>query len=165
MGDFADFQYLSSVIEQQIINEECLNDGFNLKPKSLHSWLTRTMYNKRSKFEPLWNTYVVGGMQDGKPFLGLVDKIGTAFETPTIATGYGSYIAQPLLRSRVEENPDISEAEALELMKHCIRILYYRDARSFPKFTIGIVTNEGAKVVGPIEIDSDWRLAYYVGAQ
>ena len=27
-------------------------------------------------------------------FLGYVDKIGTAFDAPTLATGYGAYIAQ-----------------------------------------------------------------------
>ncbi|KAF8793779.1 Proteasome subunit beta type-4 like protein [Argiope bruennichi] len=164
-GDFADFQYMSSVIEQQIINEECLNDGFNLKPRSLHCWLTRSMYNRRSKLDPLWNIYVVGGMQDGKPYLGLVDKIGTAFEAPSIATGYGSYLAQPLFRTRIEKNPNISEHEALDLIKHCLRILYYRDGRSFPKFTVGICTKEGVRVTDPVEIDSDWSVALLVGAK
>ncbi|GFS92090.1 proteasome subunit beta type-4 [Nephila pilipes] len=161
-GDFADFQYMSAIIEQQIIDEECLNDGFNLKPRSLHCWLTRAMYNRRSKLDPLWNVYVVGGIQDGKPFLGLVDKIGTAFEAPSIATGYGSYLAQPLLRTKVESDPDLSQSEALNLMKHCLRILYYRDARSFPKFTVGIVTSAGVSISDPIEIDSDWTVASLV---
>ncbi|GFR20298.1 proteasome subunit beta type-4 [Trichonephila clavata] len=161
-GDVADFQYMSGVIEQQIIDEECLNDGFNLKPRSLHCWLTRAMYNRRSKLDPLWNVYVVGGIQDGVPFLGLVDKIGTAFEAPSIATGYGSYLAQPLLRTRVESNSSLSEEEALTLMKQCIKVLYYRDARSFPKFTVGVVTKEGVKISDPVEIDSDWYVARLV---
>ncbi|KAH9368724.1 hypothetical protein HPB48_004743 [Haemaphysalis longicornis] len=45
-GDYADFQFLKSVIEQKMITEECLHDGFRLKPKSLYSWLTRVMYNR-----------------------------------------------------------------------------------------------------------------------
>ncbi|KFM64167.1 Proteasome subunit beta type-4, partial [Stegodyphus mimosarum] len=161
-GDFADFQFVSSMIERQVIEEECLNDGFNLKPKSLHCWLTRTLYNRRSKFDPLWNDFVVGGMQDGKPFLGFVDKIGTSFESPTIATGYGAYLAQPILREASEKKPDMCESEARDLLKHCVRILYYRDARSFPKYTLGLVTNEGVRIDTPLEIDSDWTVGKHI---
>jgi len=49
------------------LEEECLDDGFLLKPKALHCWLTRVMYNHRSKLHPLWNNFVVGGLQDGEP--------------------------------------------------------------------------------------------------
>ncbi|GFR61067.1 proteasome subunit beta [Elysia marginata] len=92
-GDYADFQYLTNVIEQQVIDEECLNDGFGYTPKSLHCWLTRVLYNRRSKFNPLWNTYIVAGIEDQKPFLGYVDKIGMAYEATSLACGFGAYIA------------------------------------------------------------------------
>lgn len=72
------------------------------------------LYSRRSKFDPLWNTVVIGGYNDGRrygiirdkilrlasygntffSFLGRVDKIGTAFEADSVATGYGAYIAQ-----------------------------------------------------------------------
>jgi hypothetical protein len=42
---------------------------------------------------PLWNTLLVAGLQDGTPFLGLTDKLGVAFAEDAIATGYGAYIA------------------------------------------------------------------------
>ncbi|WAR29652.1 PSB4-like protein, partial [Mya arenaria] len=83
---------------RDLIEEECLNDGFGYTPSSLFSWLTRVMYNRRSNINPLWNTYVVAGWDnDGiyacSRFLGYVDKIGVAYQAPTIATGYGAYIA------------------------------------------------------------------------
>ncbi|KAH6931613.1 hypothetical protein HPB50_026122 [Hyalomma asiaticum] len=112
-GDYADFQYLKSVIDQKMISEECLNDGFKLKPKSLYSWLTRIMYNR---------------------FLGQVDLLGTAFESDTLATGYGAYIAQPLLREAYEKKAgQLTKEEAQEVLTYCLRVLYYRDARSFDK--------------------------------
>ena len=68
-GDIADFQYLHKIIESKQ-NEEW-------KPEDMYCWLTKVVYDRRSKFDPLWNTIIVGGFQDGKPFLGCVDHNGT----------------------------------------------------------------------------------------
>ena len=32
-GDYADFQYIGDVIKQKQIDEDCKDDGFNMKPK------------------------------------------------------------------------------------------------------------------------------------
>ncbi|KAG7457636.1 hypothetical protein MATL_G00229230 [Megalops atlanticus] len=96
-GDYADYQYLKQIIEQLAfmrIDEELLGDGHSYSPKAMHSWLTRVMYNRRSKMNPLWNTVVIGGYYNGKNFLGYVDKLGVAYEAPTVATGFGAYLAQ-----------------------------------------------------------------------
>lgn len=55
------------------VEEECLDDGFGYTPKSLYSWLSRVMYNRRSNINPLWNTYIVAGMPDGEPVAGMQD--------------------------------------------------------------------------------------------
>uniref|UniRef100_L7M5P3 Proteasome subunit beta n=1 Tax=Rhipicephalus pulchellus TaxID=72859 RepID=L7M5P3_RHIPC len=162
-GDYADYQYLKSVIDQKMISEECLNDGFRLKPKSLYSWLTRIMYNRRSRFDPLWNTYLIGGLQDGVPFLGQVDMLGTAFESETLATGYGAYIAQPLLRDAYEKKAgQLTKKEAQDVLTYCLRVLYYRDARSFDKYQVATVTSEGVVIEGPLKVTSNWEIARLV---
>ena len=67
-------------------------------------------------------------------FLGYVDLQGTTYQSSTIATGYGAYIAQPLLRKAVEGREDtLTEQEAIKLLDDCMRVLYYRDARSLNK--------------------------------
>lgn len=48
------------------IEDECLDDGHGYSPKSLFSWLTRVMYNRRSKFNPLWNVVAIGGFYKGE---------------------------------------------------------------------------------------------------
>lgn len=48
------------------IDEELLGDGHSYSPKAIHSWLTRAMYSRRSKMNPLWNTMVIGGYADGE---------------------------------------------------------------------------------------------------
>jgi 20S proteasome subunit beta 7 len=98
-GDYADFQFLREIIEQRQREEDLRGGGVNMMPAALHCWITRYLYNKRSKFDPLWTTIIVGGIQDGEPFLGYVNLIGTAFTENAIATGIGMDIGLPLLRS------------------------------------------------------------------
>lgn len=164
-GDYADFQFLQETIKQRIIDEECLDDGFTYTPRSLHSWLTRMLYHRRSNFNPLWNTVIVGGIQDGETYLGYVDKIGTAYSGSTLATGYGSYIALPLMRDAVEKNPNMTEAQALKLIDDCMKVLFYRDARAFNKYQVAICTAEGARIEGPISSQTDWNVANYTQVQ
>jgi len=158
-GDYADFQFLKSVIEQKIIDEECLADGFTHSPKSIYSWLTRVMYNRRCKMNPLWNTVIVGGMQGGEPFLGYVDKLGVAYEAPSVASGYGAYIAQPLLRDALDKSPVMSEAEARQVIERCISVLFYRDARSFNEYQLAVVKKDGASIDGPLKCPADFSIA------
>jgi len=108
------------------------DDGSRLQPSEIHQYLSRVMYARRSKVNPLWNQLVIGGVgQDNVPFLGLVDLYGSTYQDNTLATGYGAYIAQPLLRKAWR--PDLSEAEARKLAKDALRVLFYRDARALDK--------------------------------
>jgi 20S proteasome subunit beta 7 len=161
-GDYADYQFLKAIIEQRVIDEECLNDGFNYTPKSLFSWLTRVMYNRRSRFDPLWNNIIVGGVEAGEPFLGYVDKIGTAYEANALATGYGTFIALPLLREAYEKNNKMTEAEAMDMLDQCLKVLFYRDARAWNKYEVAIVTKDGARIEGPKSSKTDWSVAHMV---
>ncbi|XP_062821367.1 proteasome subunit beta type-4 [Anolis carolinensis] len=161
-GDYADFQYLKQVVEQMVIDEELLGDGHSYSPKAIHSWLTRAMYNRRSKMNPLWNTVVIGGYAGGESFLGYVDMLGVAYEAPSLATGYGSYVAQPLMRDAIEKKPSLTQEDARALIERCMKILYYRDARSFNRYEITTVTEKGVEVEGPLSLDTNWDIAHLV---
>nr|XP_060614068.1 proteasome subunit beta type-4 [Anolis sagrei ordinatus] len=161
-GDYADFQYLKQVVEQMVIDEELLGDGHSYSPKAIHSWLTRAMYNRRSKMNPLWNTVVIGGYAGGEGFLGYVDMLGVAYEAPSLATGYGSYVAQPLMRDAIEKKPSLTQADARALIERCMKILYYRDARSFNRYEITTVTEKGVEVEGPLSLETNWDIAHLV---
>jgi len=161
-GDYADLQFMKSVIEQKVIDEECLADGFSYSPKSIYSWLTRVMYSRRTRLNPLWNTVIVGGMQKGEPFLGYVDKLGVAYEAPSVASGYGAYIAQPLLRDALDKTPTMSEAEACDVMAYCLSVLFYRDARSWKEYELAVVTKDGASISGPLTCKTNWSIAHMV---
>lgn len=102
-----------------------------MKPKALHTWLSRVLYNRRTKMKPLWSTFLVAGVQDDHPFLGEIDKLGTAFTDEQIASGYGAYLALPLLRKAIDEkrakcHSKLTKDEAIDLLKNCMEVLYYR---------------------------------------
>lgn len=48
------------------------------------------------RMDPLWNSLVVGGFYDGKPFLGTVGMIGTNYTDAHLATGaWRGRVGQP----------------------------------------------------------------------
>ena len=49
------------------------DDGNTLGPKEVHNYLTRVMYNRRNKFNPLWNSLVLGGVKNGQKYVGMVN--------------------------------------------------------------------------------------------
>jgi 20S proteasome subunit beta 7 len=42
-----------------------MNDGSKLNPENIYEYLSRVMYARRSKIDPLWNSFVVGGVKNG----------------------------------------------------------------------------------------------------
>lgn len=71
-----------------------------------------------------------------------VDLLGTTYSASTLATGYGAYIALPLLRQAVEGNETtLTEEEAKKLLTESMRVLFYRDARSLNKVRRSILTS------------------------
>ncbi|XP_055521438.1 proteasome subunit beta type-4 [Leucoraja erinacea] len=161
-GDYADYQHLKQAIEQMIIDEDLLGDGHSYSPKAIHSWLTRVMYNRRSRMNPLWNTVIIGGINNGESFLGYVDKLGVAYEAPTVATGFGAYLAQPLMRQVAENNAVISKDEARQLIERCLKVLYYRDARSYNRYQLATVTAAGVEIEGPLTSETNWDIAHMI---
>ena len=162
-GDYADFQYLESVIEAKIIEDERHNDGFQMKPRSLYVYLSRLLYQRRNKFNPLWTSIIVAGMQDGKPFLGHVDMIGTAFESNLYSTGFGNYMGLGIMRAAIEKaGGKLTKEGAVTALQDVLRTLYYRDKTAWANYQVGVCNSDGAKIEGPFRIDSNWEIATYV---
>uniref|UniRef100_A0A8C8CIJ7 Proteasome subunit beta n=1 Tax=Oncorhynchus tshawytscha TaxID=74940 RepID=A0A8C8CIJ7_ONCTS len=158
-GDYADYQYMKQIIEQMVIDEELLGDGHSYSPKAIHSWLTRVMYNRRSKMNPLWNTVVIGGFYNDERWL--------EFSNLAVCLGLFSvrlfFVSmQPLMREVVENKVEITKDEARALIERCLKVLYYRDARSYNRHEIAIVTKEGVEIVGPMSCETNWEIAHMV---
>lgn len=161
-GDYADFQYLKELVNGKMIGEECLEDNIPLKPASLHCWLTRVLYQRRSKVDPLWNNVLIAGIQKEIPYLGYIDKLGTAVQDKVIATGYGAHIAVPLLRDGYQKKPKMNKKDAEDLIVKCMEVLYCRDARSFNRYELAIITPDEVEIKGPIDIKVNWEISQAV---
>uniref|UniRef100_A0A1B0A1N0 Proteasome subunit beta n=1 Tax=Glossina pallidipes TaxID=7398 RepID=A0A1B0A1N0_GLOPL len=161
-GDFADFQSLKRSIDQKIIEDTCDDDEIIMKPKALYTWLTRILYNRRSRFNPLWLEIVVGGFDNGVPFLGHVDLRGRAYEDTVVATSFGKHLALPLVREKLGDKKLLTLSEAKEVLRECMEVLYYRDCRAIPKYMVAVCTKDGSVIEGPFNNDEKWKLATMV---
>lgn len=146
------------------IDDNYDNDGHELTASNIFTLLSNLMYNRRSKMNPLWNALLVAGVEDdGKPFLSSVDLRGVTFSSPTIATGFGSYLAIPLLRQVVDSEEDakkVTEEEARKVVDTCMKVLFYRDARSLDKYSVATITKDGAKIETNVRPqDMSWKFA------
>merc|ERR1712159_314517 len=97
-GDISDFQYIEELLTSLIDEDSVHHDGSRLDTRAIHKYVSRIMYNRRSKMNPLWNELVVAGFHAGQSFLGTCDLTGTQFEDDIMATGYGKHLALPLMR-------------------------------------------------------------------
>lgn len=41
-----------------------------------------------------------------------------------------------------------------------MEVLFYRDARSYPRYVRAILNERGINIEGPIEVPQNWSLAY-----
>lgn len=173
-GEYSDFQSIIAMLKQNALENKCLSDSLYEEDQEeehapeIWSYLRAVMYQRRNKMNPLWNDLLVAGYTsspDGPtPFLGSVDKIGTAFTDNYIATGFGAYLAMPLLREKWR--PDLEEGEARALLEDCMRVLFYRDCRALNKIQIAKVEKGGSCLVSdPYEIETHWESASFSQAK
>ncbi|PWN20917.1 putative PRE4-20S proteasome subunit [Microstroma glucosiphilum] len=171
-GDMSDMQYVLHEMDKVLLSEFNQDDGHSLTPQQLYAWLARLMYNRRSKIDPLWNSFIVGGYTPpstssgegpeakGKPFLGFVDLLGVTYQSSTIATGFGMHLAQPLLRTAVEGKEDVlTEEQARAILEGCMKVLFYRDARSLNRFQIATINSSGVSISEPKSVPTSWGFA------
>jgi len=139
-------QYLDRLLQSLDTKEAYSSEGHSLNAQNLHTYLAKVFYKRRSDFNPLWNQVLVAGLDgESKPFLASADLLGTTFSAPSLATGFGAHLAQPLLRKVApdeEAAAKLTKEQALEAVKESMKVLFYRDARSLDKYSIAVVTKD-----------------------
>ncbi|KND90135.1 Proteasome subunit beta type-7, partial [Tolypocladium ophioglossoides CBS 100239] len=156
-GDVSDMQYLDRHLTDLAISEAYDSpEQPRLSAANLHRYLAKLLYRRRSKFDPLWNHLLVAGFDDaGEPFLAAADLLGSTYSSPSLATGFGSMLAQPIMRRHVPDEEaarKLSREQAVDIVKECMKVLYYRDARSLDQYSLAVVTKDG------VELKTDEKL-------
>lgn len=159
-GELSDFFYINTLLDELTTTDYTSDDGNILAPWDIHNYLNRVMYNRRNKFDPLWNSVVIGGVKDGRSYLGTVNMIGVHYSDSHLATGFGNHLARPIFRS--EHREDMTEEEALRLLEKCLRVLFYRDRGSLNKVQVAIVTEAGVNISKPYALTSNWGYEFFV---
>jgi len=90
-----------------------------------------------------------------KPFLGVIDKRGVAFEVGSIATGLGSYTLNGLLEAMHKEKPN--REEAIDVLTKTHELSFKRDCRASEEFDICCVEEEGVRIKQQ-KNEGDWEL-------
>lgn len=159
-------QYLDRLLASLDIRENYLSSTeHTLNARNLHTYLSKVMYKRRSDFNPLWNMLLVAGLDENDtPFLASADLLGTTFSSPTLATGFGAHLAQPLLRKLMPNDEasvsEVTKEMAIEAVKECMKVLFYRDARSIDKYSIAVVTKEGVELKEDEKLENQsWAFA------
>ncbi|KAK4127039.1 proteasome endopeptidase complex, beta subunit [Parathielavia appendiculata] len=169
-GDVSDMQFLDRHLTELAIDESYEHEHSENPAKSqlnaanLHKYLSKLMYRRRNDFDPLWNQILVAGFDSSsKPFLASVDLRGTTFTSPSLASGFGAMLAQPIMRRYAATEEDaarLSREEAVNVVKECMKVLFYRDARSLDRYSIAVVTKDGVELSEDEQLEKQsWAFA------
>eukprot|EP00485_Elphidium_margaritaceum_P013262 CAMPEP_0202687542 /NCGR_PEP_ID=MMETSP1385-20130828/3200_1 /ASSEMBLY_ACC=CAM_ASM_000861 /TAXON_ID=933848 /ORGANISM="Elphidium margaritaceum" /LENGTH=248 /DNA_ID=CAMNT_0049342355 /DNA_START=45 /DNA_END=791 /DNA_ORIENTATION=- len=164
-GEISDFQKVAQHLEDLEEENYCYDDNVSLTAPQIHSYLTRICYNRRSKVDPFYNQFAVGGMITDdtgakRTYLGYTDLFGTTFTDNYVATGFGAHLALPLLRKGYETlgGAQMTVEDARKLLADTMRVLFYRDCKTINRITFGTVDARGPNVNEPIALQTDFNL-------
>ncbi|CCH61078.1 hypothetical protein TBLA_0E00150 [Henningerozyma blattae CBS 6284] len=161
-GDVSDMQHIERLLEEIETDnnyDNTYSESFEqLQPSYVFKYLSAVMYSRRSKMNPLWNAIIVAGVENGAPFMRYVNLLGVTYTSPTLATGFGAHLANPLMRRVVDREEDVANTTreaAVETIKNCMKVLYYRDARSAKSYSLAVIDCEtGVSLEHGIEVDN-----------
>ncbi len=60
----------------------------------------------------------------------------------------------------MDKKDDLTEDEATDVIKECLRVCFLRDCRASKRYHLAVVGKDGkARVEKPEEIDTNWQIA------
>lgn len=166
-GDYADFQWLQNLIERKQLELQRGTRKQYLKPEMVHAFLTALFYQRRSKFNPIWNTILVCGMQpvqfeanNFKPYIGVVNLYGVAYTPKYVATDFGAMLLNQLLETRFKSSPEnLTKEQATDVLKSAMEISMYRNCKAGKSYDLTFVDRNGVHFTEPTTLTGNWDLA------
>ena len=90
----------------------------------------------------------------------VLDYLASMVKAPFAAHGYGGFFTTSIMDR--EYRKDMSESEAYELMKACVKEVHKRLIINLPNFQVQVIDKEGIKNLDDITIKNlKWETYYY----
>jgi 20S proteasome subunit beta 7 len=146
-GEYSDFQEVVRFLKETALSD-VLGKRSYLGPEEITNYLSSMHYYKRNKMNPYWNHSVTGGLSwEGKPVLYSVDQYGTLLKSDYMLVGMAIYFCNSIIEPEYPLNyEDLSQEDALNILRKCFKVLFYRDTRAGNKIKFSIMKNNNGSV-------------------
>lgn len=144
-GDHADMVEFGELIQKNMTLYE-LRNGFPLSTHAAANYLRGEVAHGLRSGGMVMLDFLLGGFDEhAGPSLFFLDYLSALHKVDKVAHGYPAMFVTPILDR--EWKPDMTEAEAFEVMEHCITAIRERFLVSMPSFTIKVVDRNGVRVL------------------
>lgn len=144
-GDPADMVQFGEYIQKNLTLYE-LRNGFPLSSHAAANYLRGEVARGLRAGGMVAIDFLLGGFDKGVgPSLYFLDYLSALHKVDKVAHGYPAMFVTPILDR--EWHSELTEAEALVIMEHCITAIRERFLVAMPSFTIKVVDAAGVRVI------------------
>jgi len=143
-GESGDTVQFSEFISKNIQLYKMRN-GYELSPSAAANFTRRKLAEALRSRNAYQVNLLMGGYDEvsGVPELYYIDYLATLAKVPYGAHGYGAFFSMSIMEQLYR--PDMSEADALDLMKKCICEVQKRFLVNLPTFKCVLINKNGIK--------------------
>lgn len=126
-----------------------MRNGYELSPKAVASYTRRNLADYlRSRTPYHVNLLLAGHDDETGPELYFIDYLASCIKVPYASHGYGGFFSLTILDRFYDSS--MSEADAYELMKKCVREIHKRLVVNLPNFKVQKISKDGITEMAPI---------------
>ena len=148
-GEMSDLQNLKKMLDVKYEEDVIENDGaLFMHPRQYHNYIGQYQYKKRMKGDPVQVNAIVAGIDKSKNevFLGCSDVFGMKLEKDYFITGLGMHYCGVIFAKNWK--PDMTEAEARQLVETCGKVMFTYDKKALDKIQFTTITHANGVQIG-----------------
>ncbi|PNF15952.1 Proteasome subunit beta type-2 [Cryptotermes secundus] len=126
-----------------------MRNGYELSPNAAANFTRRNLADYLRSRTPYFVNLLLAGYNDETgPELYFVDYLASMVKVPYAAHGYGGFFSLSIMDRH--HKSDMSQEEAYELMKKCVREIHKRLVVNLPNFKVQLINKDGIQDLPPI---------------
>ena len=121
-----------------------MRNGYELSPNAAANFIRKNLADYlRSRTPYQVNLLLAGYDKEDGPSLYFMDYLASMNKCPFAAHGYGAFFSYSILDRNYRD--DITQDEAVDLLKKCIDEIQLRFIVNLPAYTIRVINKDGVK--------------------